>query len=376
MAYSLPNLSDLVPVLVAFASHPQFSFENPPLYKAYTLSDRYSPSRDKLHRYITDSAYPFEHSPESSIFTRSNEDSNDLKHRQLKMYDARLDSDINAIVNQLLWSWPCETSPPCSLNPELYDVKSLTSNVKGHLSSCYCNVKLKEHLTRIQELLRNVRATSITIPQYSFNPLQGIPSRIHWMLTIEQLFSRPQPWVSEHNTLAHYAANVEMTLFSGAVTMRQLIAITDANAINTFQHQYILALHASTESFEHEMSIVSHGVTESPDTETLMAHYAWCRATYAESIHCLQQHLGPSSQSERALQQSGQWPCTTPCVLLRFLASNSPVTVTHSISKDVTVRSPDLLLSIVHFAPLVTDSPLTFTLAISFLTNTYQYMIQ
>ena len=44
MAYSSPNLSDLVPVLVAFASHPQFSFENPPLYKAYTLSDRYSPS--------------------------------------------------------------------------------------------------------------------------------------------------------------------------------------------------------------------------------------------------------------------------------------------------------------------------------------------
>ena len=42
----------------------------------------------------------------------------------------------------------------------------------------------------------------------------------------------------------------------------------------------------------------------------------------------------------------------------------------------VTVQSLDLLFSIVHFAPLVTDSPLTFTLAISFLTNVYQYTIQ
>ena len=42
----------------------------------------------------------------------------------------------------------------------------------------------------------------------------------------------------------------------------------------------------------------------------------------------------------------------------------------------VTVRSPDLLFSIIHFAPLKTDSPLTFTLAISFFTDVYQYMIQ
>ena len=37
----------------------------------------------------------------------------------------------------------------------------------------------------------------------------------------------------------------------------------------------------------------------------------------------------------------------------------------------VTIRSPDLLFSIVHFAPLMTDSLLTFTLTISFLTDIY-----
>ena len=42
----------------------------------------------------------------------------------------------------------------------------------------------------------------------------------------------------------------------------------------------------------------------------------------------------------------------------------------------VTVQSPDLLFSIIHFAPLATDSPLTFTLTISFLTDVYPYTIQ
>ena len=37
----------------------------------------------------------------------------------------------------------------------------------------------------------------------------------------------------------------------------------------------------------------------------------------------------------------------------------------------VMVRSPDLLFSIIHFAPLATDSLLTFTLAISFFTDIY-----
>ena len=42
----------------------------------------------------------------------------------------------------------------------------------------------------------------------------------------------------------------------------------------------------------------------------------------------------------------------------------------------VTVRNLDLLFSIIHFTPLVTDSPLTFTLAVSFFTDIYRYTVQ
>ena len=53
-----------------------------------------------------------------------------------------------------------------------------------------------------------------------------------------------------------------------------------------------------------------------------------------------------------------------------------PRVLESSLDKSVTVRSPDLLFSIIHFAPLMTDSLLTFTLATSFFTNVYRYMVQ
>ena len=52
---------------------------------------------------------------------------------------------------------------------------------------------------------------------------------------------------------------------------------------------------------------------------------------------------------------------------MKFIVS--PLTI-------VTVRSPNLLFSIIHFAPLMIDSPLTFTLTTSFFTNDYWYMVQ
>ena len=347
MAYGSPDLSDLVPVLVAFASHPQFSFENPPPYRSYTLSDGCSPSRDKLRRYITNSAYTFECSHESSISTKSNERSKALERRQpnLNVHDAGLDSDINAAVDQLLLAWPCEIPPRSSLSPELYDVKYLTSHIESHFSSCHRNVKLKEHFTRVQELLCNIQVFSISTPQYAFDPSSTTPSCVPWTPTVEWLFSRPEPRLPEHDTLPRYAAAGGGTPSPRTVRVEQLIATAEARMINPFQRRYLSALRASAESLESELSFVSHGVTELPDAETLMTHYSRCRTTYAESIHYFQRYLGPRSQSERALQQSGQWPRWTPLMLLRCLASSSPVALSGGW-KEGLIRLALLLLQV------------------------------
>ena len=326
MTYASPELSDLVPVLVAFASQPH-AFENPPCYNSYTLSDKYYPSRATLRSHVSDSAHFFDCSPESSETARHNEDSSDLRQRQGRMYEARIDLDAETTVDELLMAWPCETPPECSLSHSLYDVETLTSGVRAHFASCYRNLKLKEHLTRVQKTLRNIQVSPTPTPQYTFDPSQTTSSCVSWTFTAKQLFSRPEPSLPEHDTFPRSAADVGNTSFSGAARLHQLIATAEANATNLCQRRYVTALRASAKRFESEVSLVSFGATDLPDAEALMTYYDLCRATYADSVRYLQQHLGPRSRDERALQRSGQWPRMTPRALLGFLASNSPMTL-------------------------------------------------
>ena len=329
MAYASSELAELVPVFVAFALDPQFQLEDPPHNDSYRLSEGYHPSQDTLRNCVSNCAHSFGLSPESTEPAETDESPQSLQKRRLEMYKSRRDLDTDAIVPQLLNAWPCETPPRCSLNPELYDVPDFTSNVQRHFSSCYRNLQLKEHLIRVQDILNNVCSKASPIPtlRYSFQPSQSIPSRTSWSLTVDQLFARPAPSLQTHGRLPSYIADDQNTSLSGSAPLHQLIDTAEAKAVNTFQRQYVSALRASAEYFRSEVSLVAHGATKLPTAETLVAHYTRCRASYIEGLDCVKQHLGPKSQSEQALEQSGQWPRITAHALFRSLASNSPITL-------------------------------------------------
>jgi hypothetical protein len=340
MAYASPQLTNLVPVFVAFASDPHFQSEDPPHYDSYRLSEGYQPSQDNLRSRVSYCAYSFERSPESTEPAGTDESPQSLRKRRLKMYNDRRDSDTNATVPQLLNAWPCETPPQCSLNPDLYDVSDFTSKVQRHFSSCYCNLKLKEHLTRVQDILNNVYSVASPIPtlRYSFQPSQSIPSHTSWSLTVDQLFARPAPALQAHCRLPSYIADNENTSLSGSARLHQLIATAETNAVNTFQRQYVSALRTSAECFGSEVSLVAQleGATKQPTTETLVAHYTRCMASCIEGLDHVKQHLGPKSPSEQALEQSGQWPRITPHALFRSLGSNSPIILSDDWKKCLT----------------------------------------
>jgi hypothetical protein len=325
MAYASSKFDDLVPVLVAFASDPHFRLEDPPHYDSYSLSEGYRPSPANLRRYVSDCACSFACSPESSEPARYKESIDDLQERQVRMYHSRRNSDTDATIHQLLNAWPCETPPRCSLNPDAYDVTSLTSNVQSHFSHCYRNLQLKEHLTRVQKLLDNIYslASPTPTPRYSFQASRSIPACSPWSLTVDQLFARPVPSLQAPGRLPPYAGDDGKTSLSGSAPLHQLIATVEADTVNTFQRQYVSALRTSAECFGSEISLVAHGATKLPTVETLVAHYSRCRASYIQGLDYVKQSLGPRSQSEQALEQSGQWPRITAHSLFRSLACNS-----------------------------------------------------
>ena len=388
MAYhedsSESQLNNLVPVFVAFASDSRFRLEDPPHYDSYNLSEGYQPSPDTLRSYVSHCAHSFERSPESNEPARPGESLGALRMRQVTMYNNRRDSDSNTTVERLSNAWPCETLPWCSLDPTLYDVSGFTSNAQSHFSSCYGNLKLKEHLTRVQSILNDAfsHASPTPAPHYSFQPSQSIPPHTSWLLAVDRLFVRPAPSLQIHDGLPSesYAAdngnspfsrptadatvfhtrgglssnhsllirakkeisdlftvlgklrtwsNLSKTFYRvterSASSLHQLIATVEANAVNPFQEQYVSALRTSAECFESEMSLVTHEATKLPTAEILLAHYVRCRANYIEARDHVKQHLGPRSLSEQAVEQSGQWPRITAHTLLRSLASSSPI---------------------------------------------------
>jgi hypothetical protein len=411
MAYASSQLTELVHVFVAFASDPHFGLEDPPHYGSYSLSEGYQPSAADLRSFVSDCAYSFESSPESSEPARYAESTYDLQERRVRMYNSRRNADTDATVQQLLNAWPCETPPRCSLNSGLYNVPDLTSNVQRNFSSCYRNLKLKEHLARVQDVLKNVSSQASPNPtlQYSFQPSQSTPSRTCCSLSVDQLFARPAPFLPAHGRLSPYIADDGDTSLSGSVpgglpnsdshdvanlaprihsyfsnyyrnlklprlfssfiprflrpasslqthdilsryaadvgntsprsstSLHQLIATVEANAaVDPFQRQYVSALHTSAECFGNELSLVAHGATELPAVETLVTHYARCRASYIEGLDYVKQRLAPSNQSEQALEQSGQWPRITAHALFRSLGSSSPIILSDDWKKCLT----------------------------------------
>ena len=338
MAYASSQLADLVPVFVAFASDPQFQMEDPPDYKSYDLSEGYSPSPASLRIYVYSCAHSFEYSPESDEPANAWESSKALRQRRLRMYNKRQGSDADATVSRLLNAWPCENPLQCSLNPELYNVPNFTFKAQMHFSSCYRNLKLKDHLTRVQAILKGVNSEASPLPvhQYSFRPSQSVPSRTSWSLTLDQLLARAAPSLQAHDGLSPYVADDGNTSFSGSAPLHQLIATVEANAVNPFQRHYVSALRASAECFGSEISVVADGAMELPTVETLVEHYVGCRASYIEGLDRVKRHLGPRSQSEQALEQSGQWPRTTAHALLRSLASNSPMMLSEDWTECLT----------------------------------------
>ncbi|KAN0092683.1 hypothetical protein V8E55_003467 [Tylopilus felleus] len=329
MAYASPDLSDLVPVFVAFARHPHFRLEDPPSYNSYNLAEGYRPSEDTLRSYISDCALSFEQSPESSEPALTNESNKSLRKRRLELYNDRRDWDTNATVRRLMGTWPCKTPPRCSLNSDLYRVSDLTSKVQKHFSSRYHNLQLKEHLTRVQNVLANAYAESspIPTPQYSFHTSQSVPSHTSWSTTLDQLFTRPAPSLQEHVKLRlpPCTAADANTPLSDSALLDQLLCTVEANAKDTFHRQYVSVLRASGEYFRRDSACAAYGETKLPTADMLVEHYASCRDSYIEGLDCVKQHLWPRNESELALAHSGQWPRVTAPALFRFLASNSSI---------------------------------------------------
>ncbi|KAF8554288.1 hypothetical protein OG21DRAFT_1497164 [Imleria badia] len=338
MAFHSQEHCDLVPTLLAFAVHSVFRAENPPADSDYDMSDGWQPTPQTVSHHVTASAEPFNVSPESSILVQPHESSQDLERRRRRSYDRRVAKDAEKVADQVVATWPSPIPLTVSLDSKTYDTVGLNARLEGLFQSWSRNMQFRAHLTRVRRILRDLRAGSRAQPaallRYRFDPILNIHFRMPPSVSMDQLiFTRAPPSLQLREQLPHFVADEMAASSSGFHQLQRLISTIKGNPKDAFQHQYASDLEASAVHLFNEVSRApaSQVVMEEPSEEAvelLVDYHSICRDSFTDSLARIKDILGPSSESDQALERSGQWPRITTEALFRFISSTSPIKLT------------------------------------------------
>ena len=150
------------------------------------------------------------------------------------------------------------------------------------------------------------------------------PERTLSQMTLNQLFSsRSAPELPARRILPCDHPNT--SLLDDTPPLDQLFSSLPTDL--SFQREYLAHLDASAQCVRMEPRVGSR-VAGDNLIGTLQEHYAQCRVKYIDSLKVLRKSLGPSMDPrEQAIDRFGEWPLITGNVLLRYLASTSPVAI-------------------------------------------------
>ncbi|KAF8551736.1 hypothetical protein OG21DRAFT_1498931 [Imleria badia] len=141
--------------------------------------------------------------------------------------------------------------------------------------------------------------------------------------TLDQLFSsRPAPEIRAHSTLVRDSHNAPSDDVSA---LEQLFSSLRTDT--SFQREYLTHLDASAQHLRKE-SRRTYRVVGGNLIEVLEKHFVQCRTDYMDSLDILRKSLGPTTNlQDHVLNRFVQWSPITADVLLRYLASTSPIKI-------------------------------------------------
>ena len=144
------------------------------------------------------------------------------------------------------------------------------------------------------------------------------------LITLDHLLcSRPAPELPARSTLLR---DSHKTLLDDISLLDQLFSSLHM-VDSSFHREYLARLDTSAQSVRMG-SQVTHKVVGENLIEALQKHYVQCRVNYLNSLDILKKTLGPTTDPhEQAIDRFGQWPPITADVLLRYLASTSPIDI-------------------------------------------------
>ena len=313
-AYSRVDSSNVTNFLMAFALDERFRSLSPPPERSFTLSHGLAPERTNLEKIILEYALPMS-STDLAFNNRESE------------YKAVIKRESLAVVDSILNQWPDYN--PVDFPEQWFNRPQCNRRIKEYLQSLSRNIRLREHVLRLQSILQDYQNISIpaALP-YVFSP-QCVTSHSN------------APSYSLHDILSS-RTNVPTPSACGEPFQYCAIPATDAkigapphassrgleNLIEELRHspkpllrQYGNALNKSHRELSGQTASRSAG-NAVPPHEALVLYYNECSHKKDQLFSEISAALAPARDVEETSRIAGLWPSITPRSILRHLAQD------------------------------------------------------
>ncbi|THU82236.1 hypothetical protein K435DRAFT_844470 [Dendrothele bispora CBS 962.96] len=207
MLFSLPSLAysgsnyDLLPILVQFATNPDFVYLDAPKWPFYNMTLGTQPTQEQIDTLLSRAIRPIEECDQfTEVRPRHDEDSRKYKERLKSHYNDECRLCISQVSDSLLSQWPTE-EPWFPHNAHRVGLlrEGFMTDIEGLFSSCFWNSQLVDHLCEVQAVLQRVQLQpGVTSPsgiQISSLELKSSHTNKVIRVGMDLLLCRPPPFL-------------------------------------------------------------------------------------------------------------------------------------------------------------------------------------
>jgi hypothetical protein len=325
----------LVHTLLAFATVPALRAIEPPPFENFDLSLGFEPQKLKLSVILETCKVPFEQSPERKMSRLTSESDMALMDRRKFAYDTATKSQVIRCLNDLINQWPSgdvtllQTSGTRTYLPGLAssELTSPAARIRSMFKDWYKNHEFKKYTSRIQSILDTLHRPESTIEKYVFPQMENIGERVRSYLKIDDLLQNPAPELSApQNELGNLVvAGDHLAVDAGPSKLKLLLAKLSRSAAGHYQNSYSRDLKLS------HAALIANAAADpqlAPGSlsKILKAHLEKCREDVESYYKRICSKLVLSSvQAYDSAGRASMLPRLSPSILLRLLASFSPV---------------------------------------------------
>lgn len=352
MAYGSPQLRDLIPALLAFATTPLQERPgdlDPPSHPSYTLSDGFEPDKARVCDEIISTAHSLINSPSELLQPDVHENLDTLEQRRRIHYQNNIHRHAASIVAGLMQQWPC--TAPCfpssdANDDDWFDIQDSITKVHRLFHSCFMNQTLRDHLERVENtvLTHRTHPLTIAINIYSFTPStprSPIPA-LDGCITLQNLlghrdFPDMEPQRSEF--WAYFVGSERPDGPADRTHLQTLISALRCTQNDGLHRQYGQDLEDSLGDLRDQ---VYRGSPHSIPLTTIqvLCHYRdQCKERMRKIFTAIFNSLSPlpSKPIEHIMEIAGLWPEITPRSILSMLAFSHRRGLTRDWMKTIAI---------------------------------------